>query len=125
MTDGVLENENGKTKEPLTMRNTATSKRTRTGLVAALDIGTTKICCLIARANIGRGPYQDDGLKIIGIGHQVSEGLRSGAIVNLDDAEASIRATVEAAEQMAEQAGWRVLCAWSSVRGRVELGESW
>ena len=83
------------------MRNTATPKRTRTGLVAALDIGTTKICCLIARANLGRGPYQDDGLKIIGIGHQVSGGLRSGTIVNLDDAEASIRATVEAAEQMA------------------------
>ncbi|MFQ5764807.1 MAG: cell division protein FtsA [Rhodospirillales bacterium] len=78
-----------------------TPKRNRHGLVAALDIGTTKVCCLIARAGADRGPYEDPGLKIIGIGHQVSRGMRSGAIVDLDEMEASIRATVEAAEQMA------------------------
>jgi len=69
--------------------------------VAALDIGTTKVCCLIGRITADPGLYRDAGVKIIGIGHQVSGGLRSGTVVDLDDAEASIRATVEAAEQMA------------------------
>jgi cell division protein FtsA len=67
----------------------------RNGLVAALDVGTTKVCCLIARTGGDQGP------RIVGIGHQVSKGLRNGTIVDLDQAETSIRATVEAAEQMA------------------------
>jgi len=75
----------------------------RNGLVAALDIGTSKVCCLIARANtdIGLGSKKSKGMKIIGIGHQVSGGIRSGTIVDLDETEDAIRATVEAAEQMA------------------------
>jgi len=67
----------------------------RNGLVAALDVGSTKVCCLIARTGGDQGP------RIVGIGHQVSKGLRNGTIVDLDQAETSIRATVEAAEQMA------------------------
>ncbi|NQV82225.1 MAG: cell division protein FtsA [Rhodospirillales bacterium] len=83
------------------MKTKTASKRVRNGLVAALDVGTTKVCCLIARLDSNGGPAPEDRLKIIGIGHQVSHGLRSGAIVDLDETEASIRATVEAAEQMA------------------------
>ncbi len=83
------------------MKHHTTPLKTRSGLVAALDIGTTKICCLIARANVDLGPNKPKGLKIIGIGHHVSEGLRSGTVVDLEDVEASIRTTVEAAEQMA------------------------
>jgi len=76
-------------------------KRARSGLIAALDIGTTKVCCLIARLSAQQSLVPADELKIIGIGHQVSKGLRSGTIVDLDETETSIRATVEAAEQMA------------------------
>ncbi len=48
----------------------------RHGLIAALDVGTTKVCCFIARAN-------DDGsLKVLGIGHQLSRGMRNGAVVD-------------------------------------------
>jgi len=83
------------------MSKKTTHKRTRSGLIAALDVGTTKVCCLIARQGAERGAGPVDGLKVIGIGHQVSHGLRSGAVVDLDETEASIRATVEAAEQMA------------------------
>ena len=69
----------------------------RHGLIAALDVGTTKVCCFIARAN-------DDGsLKVLGIGHQLSRGMRNGAVVDMDEAETAIRATVDAAEQMAEE----------------------
>ncbi len=67
----------------------------RNGLIAALDIGTTKICCLIARMG-------EFGPKIVGIGHQVSAGMRNGTVVDMDALEGAVRATVEAAEQMAE-----------------------
>ena len=68
----------------------------RHGLIAALDVGTTKVCCFIARA-------ADDGsLRVLGIGHQLSRGMRNGAVVDMEDAETSIRAAVDAAEQMAE-----------------------
>ncbi|MBC8338127.1 MAG: cell division protein FtsA [Rhodospirillales bacterium] len=83
------------------MKKKTAPKRVRNGLVAALDVGTNKVCCLIARHEPAAGTAPEDGLKIIGIGHQVSRGLRSGTIVDLDETEASIRAAVEAAEQMA------------------------
>jgi cell division protein FtsA len=69
----------------------------RHGLIAALDVGTTKVCCFIARAT-------DDGsLRVLGIGHQLSRGMRNGAVVDMEEAETSIRAAVDAAEQMAEE----------------------
>lgn len=77
------------------------------GLVAALDIGSTKICCLIAAAVPPRHrlPDTDDGrsLKVLGVGHQLSRGVRSGAIVNIDEAERAIRLAVDAAERMAQR----------------------
>jgi len=66
----------------------------RTGLVAAVDVGSTKVCCFIVR--LGNG-----AARVEGIGHKVSRGVRSGAIVDMDAAEAAVRATVEAAERMA------------------------
>ena len=83
------------------MKNGRLNTRVRTGLVAALDVGTTKVCCLIARADGERGPDGVQKPRIVGIGHQVSSGMRKGAVVDLDLAESSIRAVVEAAEQMA------------------------
>ena len=77
------------------MARNAAPKKLRTGPVAALDIGTTKICCLIAT---GTGP---EDLKIVGIGHQASRGIRNGAIIDMDAVEDAIRITVDAAEQMA------------------------
>jgi len=64
-------------------------------LTAALDVGTTKVCCFIAR----RG--EDGRPQVIGIGHQLARGLRGGAIVDMEAAEASILTAVHAAEQMA------------------------
>lgn len=85
------------------MDNTATPNKVSqtvhnkpvSGLVAALDVGSTKVCCLIARPDGALGP------KVVGIGHHVSGGVKSGAIVDMESAEAAIRTTVEAAEQMA------------------------
>ena len=67
----------------------------RNGLIAAIDVGTTKVCCFIARV-------QDDGSpRIVGIGHQLARGMRNGAVVDMEDLETSIRASVDAAEEMA------------------------
>jgi cell division protein FtsA len=69
--------------------------RTRNGLIAALDIGTSKIACFIAR-------IEDSGIiRVLGIGHHASEGVRSGVITEVETAENAILATVHAAEQMA------------------------
>ncbi len=82
-------------------KNGSKLQKPRNGLVAALDVGTTKISCLIAQPNVEHGAYAPAEPRIVGIGHQVSRGLRNGTIVDLDEAERSIRATVESAEQMA------------------------
>jgi len=67
--------------------------RPRGSLIAAIDIGTTKTCCFIARA---------DALpRVVGIGHQIARGLRGGAIVDLETASHSVSSAVHAAEQMA------------------------
>ncbi|MEQ8666377.1 MAG: cell division protein FtsA [Rhodospirillales bacterium] len=76
------------------MKNGNGTSRPKNGLIAALDIGTTKICCLIAR----NGEF---GPQIVGTGHQVSAGIRNGAVVDMDALETAIRATVETAEQLA------------------------
>ncbi len=75
-------------------RQLKSSPRPRGSLIAALDIGTTKVCCFIARAHPERP-------QIIGIGHQVSRGVRNGKIVDLDAAGISIAGAVHAAEEMA------------------------
>ncbi len=73
----------------------------RSGTIAALDIGTTKISCFIARIEPGRMPNGQAPVRVIGIGHQVSRGIRAGAVVDMDSAEEAIRIVVDAAERMA------------------------
>lgn len=68
---------------------------TRGGTIAALDVGSTKVCCLIARVD-------DPGnLRVVGVGHGLASGVRAGAIVDMEAAETSIGAAVHAAEQQA------------------------
>ncbi|WP_173932085.1 cell division protein FtsA [Chelativorans sp. Marseille-P2723] len=75
------------------------------GIVTVLDVGSSKICCIIARllpAESGRAlAYRTHRIRVIGIGHQKSRGVKSGVIVNLDHAEHAIRLAVDAAERMA------------------------
>ncbi len=68
--------------------------RPRGAILAALDIGTGKVCCFIARADTG-------GPQVIGIGDQLARGVRNGVIVDLDAASAAVLSAVHAAEQMA------------------------
>lgn len=65
-------------------------------LVAGIDVGTTKICTIIG------SPQTDGRLEIVGVGLTPSGGLKRGIIVDREDAIASIRASVEIAQQQAE-----------------------
>lgn len=77
----------------------------RSTIVSVLDVGTSKICCVIAklrpREENGVLPGRTHRAEVIGIGHQKSRGIKSGVIVDLDAAEQSIRMSVDAAERMA------------------------
>ena len=64
------------------------------GLLVGLDIGTTKICVVVARATEGK-------VNIVGIGSYPSTGLRKGVVVNMDSTVNSIKKAVEEAELMA------------------------
>jgi cell division protein FtsA len=68
----------------------------RPGTFGVLDIGTTKITCLI-----GRGE-PDGTLKVVGCGWQRSRGVRLGGITDLAEAERAIRAAVGQAESQAD-----------------------
>ena len=73
------------------------------GIAAALDVGSSKVCCFIARAEGAAMP------RVIGIGQQASRGIKGGAIVDLDLAETSVLNAVHAAEQMAGETIDRVV----------------
>jgi len=71
--------------------------RSQTGTVAALDIGCSKITCLIGR-NDGSGPRS---FRILGAGRQQSRGFTGGTITDMEGLERSIRLAVEDAEREA------------------------
>lgn len=73
----------------------------RPGVVAALDVGSSKVACFVAKIEPGKMPNGLAPMRIIGIGHQVSKGVKNGNIVDMDAAEEAIRAAVDAAERMA------------------------
>jgi cell division protein FtsA len=72
-------------------------------LVAALDVGSSKVCCFVARESADGHP------SVVGIGQQASRGVKNGTIVGLEQAEAAIRTAVHAAEQMAGETIDRVI----------------
>lgn len=67
----------------------------RHGPIATLDIGTTKIVCMIAT------PDEHGEFTVVGVGHQLARGIKSGVIIEISEACTSITAAVHAAEQMA------------------------
>jgi cell division protein FtsA len=77
----------------------------RGALVAALDIGSSKVACLIARLR-PHPPQQvltrrSHAVEVVGFGHTEAHGMKAGGVVNLAQAEEAIRQAVDAAEQMA------------------------
>ncbi|MGE0767726.1 MAG: cell division protein FtsA [Hyphomicrobiaceae bacterium] len=80
-------------------------------IIGALDIGTAKVCCMIAARD-------RDQPVLLGIGHQRARGLKSGMVVDADEAERSIRAAVGQAERMAGVSLDRVVASVSCGRVR-------
>jgi len=84
-------------------------------VIGLLDVGTSKICCVIAVLEPASSPgkaLQFDGTtgfdprtakapRVLGIGLQRSRGLKAGVVIDLEEAESSIRAAVSQAERMA------------------------
>src|SRR6202012_4678562 len=68
----------------------------RSGPFGVVDIGTTKVACLIGRVE------SDGSLRVLGFGWQKGRGLNSGATTGLEAAEKAIRACVGQAEDMAD-----------------------
>src|SRR6476646_10474882 len=64
--------------------------------IVGLDIGTTKICCIVGEVVGDTGT-----IDIIGIGTAPSTGLRKGVVINIDSTVESITKAVEEAELMA------------------------
>jgi cell division protein FtsA len=71
----------------------------RKDIVVGLDIGTTKICCIVGEATEGSG--SQSAIDIVGIGTAPSNGLRKGVVINIDATVESITKAVEEAELMA------------------------
>jgi len=65
-------------------------------LVVALDIGTSKVACLVAELGA------DGSLEILGMGSHPSRGLKKGVVVNIEATIASIQRVLEEAELMAD-----------------------
>src|SRR5574338_532538 len=81
-------------------------------IIVGLDIGTTKIACIV-------GEVTDDGVDIIGIGTSASKGLRRGCVVNIDATVASIQQAVDEAENMA---GCEISTVYAAISGAHVLG---
>lgn len=77
----------------------------RSSVVTVLDIGSSKVVCMIGRltpfetAEVLSG--RTHKVEILGIGHQKSRGLKAGAIADMEAVESSVRLAVDAAERMA------------------------
>ncbi|WP_295456067.1 cell division protein FtsA [uncultured Thiodictyon sp.] len=71
------------------------ARRNDKNLLVGLDIGTSKIACLVGELK------DDDQIEIIGIGTHPSRGLKKGVVVDIESTVLSIQRAVEEAELMA------------------------
>ncbi|MBU2008228.1 MAG: cell division protein FtsA [Chloroflexi bacterium] len=78
-------------------------------LFAALDVGTTKTCAILANAGDG------GAFRVLGVGLAPSRGLRKGVVINLHEAKETIQGAVKKAEHAS---GIRMESAYVGVTGR-------
>jgi cell division protein FtsA len=77
----------------------------RSTIVSILDVGTSKVCCVIAKLRPRNEtfvlPGRTHNIEVLGIGLQRGRGIKAGVVVDLDAAEHSVRLAVDSAERMA------------------------
>jgi cell division protein FtsA len=78
-------------------------------ILTAIDVGTTKVCTIIADVDGG------GNLRIVGVGIVPSTGLHKGMVTNINEARESIKASVRKAQQAC---GYTVESAYIGVTGR-------
>jgi cell division protein FtsA len=66
-------------------------------MIVALDIGTSKVVCMVAQIN-----QAEQSLEIVGYGMKPSKGMRKGVVVNIDQMQEAIQSAVAEAELMAD-----------------------
>jgi cell division protein FtsA len=81
--------------------------RKRPAVVAALDIGTSKIACLVARLK-PYGPQEalhrrTHIVEVLGLGHTGARGMKAGGVVDLTEVEQVLRQTIDVAERTASE----------------------
>jgi cell division protein FtsA len=77
-------------------------------LFTGIDVGTTKICTLVAQE------MENGALQIIGVGIEPSKGMRRGVVVNVEEAARAIAASVDKAQRTA---GYEIASAVVSLAG--------
>jgi cell division protein FtsA len=87
-------------------------------LVVALDVGSTKVCCFVAKVGV------DNEMTILGMGNRISKGMQNGAIIDMEQVEASIKSVVESAERMAGETVTDVLVNISPSHPRSKVLEA-
>jgi cell division protein FtsA len=84
-------------------------------IISAIDVGTTKVCTLIAEVG-------DNGqMRIAGVGNVASKGMHKGMVVNINEAKETIRDSIKRAEQ---SSGYKVESAYIGVTGRSVTGQN-
>ncbi|MFH1169823.1 MAG: cell division protein FtsA [Chloroflexota bacterium] len=78
-------------------------------IITSIDVGTTKICTIIADA------AGDGNARVVGVGITPSHGLHKGLVVNINEAKESIRESIRKAEQASN---YKVESAYIGVTGR-------
>lgn len=84
-------------------------------IVAAIDIGSSKTCALIARVN------QPEEIELLGLGVSSSGGVKAGSVTNIEHTMRGIRASVEEAEMMS---GIEVTDAVINITGKHVHGDN-
>ncbi|MCL4189404.1 MAG: cell division protein FtsA [Rhodobacteraceae bacterium] len=110
------------------------------GLVAVLDVGTSKIACLILRFDGPEGFREADGVgpmagqsrfRVIGAATTRSRGVRFGEIHAMQETERAIRTAVQAAQNMARVRVDHVIACFGGaeprsygIAGEIEIADS-
>ena len=84
-----------------------------------LDVGTTKICAVIAE------PSGNGGIDVIGVGSAPSRGLRRGVVVNIDSTVEAIKQAVAASSNPALARSFATSRKISSTRGWMISESTW
>jgi len=97
----------------------------RSVLVAALDVGTSKIACLIGRLRPSPPEHslrlRSHSVDVVGFGHTLARGMKAGTVIDLAEAEAAVRQCADLAERTAKMQLDAVIISVSAGRPTSEL----